>query len=168
KYLLNSTGDQFFLPDSWRFYWSELIGEKHLRYVPNSDHGMDDTDVVDSVDAWYHAIVHNIPMPRYTWDVADDGTITVFSLDKPTEVLLWQAHNPEARNFMKDIIGSAYTSTPLTEIDPGRYQIKLDPPAQGFTAYYVEMAYPSGLSVPFKFSTGIKVLPDTFSRVGGN
>lgn len=160
KFLLNATGDQFFLPDSWQFYWDELIGEKHLRYVPNSDHGMGETDVVDSLDAWYHAVVHNVSVPRYNWDVADDGTITVMTLDRPEEVLLWQAHNPAERNFMKDVIGPAYTSTALQEVEPGVYRVKLDPPTSGYTAYFVELSFPSGLAVPFKFSTGIKVVPD--------
>ena len=163
KFLLNSTGDEFFLPDSWQFYWDELVGEKHLRYVPNSNHGMDDTDVMESIDAWYYAIVHNVSMPRYSWDVAEDGTITVLSLDKPDAVLLWQAHNPVDRNFMQAVIGRAYTSTPVAEVEgkSGFYQVKIEPPAQGFTAYYLEMIYPSGSSSPFKFSTGVKVVPDT-------
>ena len=160
KYLLNSTGDEFFIPDSWKFYWDELVGEKHVRYVTNSNHSMAGTDVMDSIDAWYHAIVHNISMPRYSWDVADDGTITVFSLDEPAAVLLWQAHNPESRNFMQARIGKAYTSTPLTEVEPGVYSVKLEPPASGYTAYYIEMAYPSGIDTPLKFSTGVKVVPD--------
>lgn len=160
KYLLNSTGDEFFLPDSWQFYWKDLVGEKHVRYVPNSNHGMDGTDVMDSVDAWYHAIVHNVKMPRYNWDVAEDGTITMFTLDKPEEVLLWQAHNPEGRNFMQAVIGRAYTSTPLTEIEPGVYRAKLDAPAQGYTAYYIEAAFPSGIATPLKFSSGVKIVPD--------
>ena len=88
KYLLNSTGDEFFLPDSSQFYWNDLVGEKHLRYVPNSNHSMDNTDIFDSVDAWYHAIVHNVNMPRYSWDLDKDGTISVFSLDEPERVLL--------------------------------------------------------------------------------
>ena len=160
KYLLNSTGDEFFLPDSWKYYWDELVGEKHVRYVPNSNHGMGGTDVMDSIDAWYHAIVHNVSMPRYAWDVAEDGTITVLSLDEPTEVLLWQAHNPDGRNFMQAVIGRAYSSTPLSEVEPGVYKVKLDPPAVGYTAYYIEMAYPSGIDTPFKFSTGVKIVPD--------
>lgn len=163
KFLLNSTGDEFFLPDSWQFYWDELVGEKHLRYVPNSNHGMDDTDVYESIDAWYYAIVHNVRMPRYSWDVAEDGTITVLSLDKPDAVLLWQAHNPQDRNFMQAVIGRAYTSTPVQEMagNPGLYQVKIEPPEQGFTAYYLEMTYPGGSSTPLKFSTGVKVVPDT-------
>ncbi|MBT8146603.1 MAG: PhoPQ-activated pathogenicity-related family protein [Gammaproteobacteria bacterium] len=165
KFLLNSTGDQFFLPDSWQFYWDELVGEKHVRYVPNADHSMGGTDVMESVDAWYHAIVHNVSMPRYSWDVADDGTITVLTMDEPEEVLLWQATNPEERNFMQDVIGRAYSSTPLREVEPGRYVTKVEAPPSGYTAYYVEMAFPSGLSVPFKFSTGVKVVPDTTEHV---
>lgn len=160
KFLLNSTGDQFFLPDSWKFYWEELVGEKQLRYVANSDHGMDGTDVMDSIDAWYHAVVHNISMPRYSWDVAEDGTITVLTLDQPLELVLWQATNTQARNFMQDVIGNAYQATPLAEVEPGRYQVKVEAPEQGFTAYFVEISFASGLSVPFKFSTGVKVVPD--------
>ena len=36
KLILNATGDEFFLPDSSRFYWDELRGENYLRYVPNA------------------------------------------------------------------------------------------------------------------------------------
>lgn len=161
KYLLNSTGDEFFLPDSWQFYWHDLVGEKHLRYVPNSNHGMGGTDVTDSLNAWYHSVVHNITLPRYNWDVADDGTITFFTLDEPTQVLLWQAHNPDSRNFTQAVIGRAYQSSPVSETEPGVYQVKLPAPAQGYTAYYLEAEFPSGTRVPFKFSSGVKVLPDT-------
>jgi len=164
KYLLNSTGDQFFIPDSWQFYWDGLVGEKHVRYVPNSDHGMGDTDVQESIVAWYHGVVHNVSTPRYTWDVAEDGTITVLTLDEPTNVLLWQAHAPETRNFMKDIIGPAYKSTPLEEVEPGKYVAKVEAPGAGFISYYVEMEYPSGTTVPFKFSTGTKVVPDVYAH----
>lgn len=162
KFLLNSTGDEFFLPDSWRFYWDELVGEKHLRYVPNSNHGMGGTDVMDSLDAWYYAIVHNIKMPRYSWEVSDDGTITVLALDEPESVLLWQAHNPQDRNFMQAVIGRAYTSTEVEQVqdEPGLYRVKLDAPEQGFTAYYLELIYPGGGSTPLKFSTGTKIVPD--------
>ena len=161
KFLLNSTGDEFFLPDSWQFYWDELVGEKHVRYVPNSNHGMGGTDVAQSLDAWYHAVVHNVSIPRYSWDVSEDGLITFLSQDKPTKVLLWQASNPENRNFMQAVIGRAYESTVLSEVEPGLYQIQLDAPDEGYTAYYVEAHYPSGLSVPFKFTSGVKVVPDT-------
>lgn len=160
KYLVNSTLDEFFLPDSWQFYWHDLVGEKHLRYVPNANHGMADTDVIDSVDAWYNAIVHNISMPSYNWDVADDGTITLFTLDEPTRVLLWQATNPDARNFTLPVVGRAYVSSELQAIEEGVYKVKLDPPQAGYTAYFVEVEFANGTVLPFKFSSGVKIVPD--------
>ena len=38
KFIVNATGDQFFLPDSSQFYFDELPGPKYLRYMPNYDH----------------------------------------------------------------------------------------------------------------------------------
>ena len=47
KFIMQATGDQFFLPDSSQFYFDDLPGMKYLRYVPNSEHGMRGTDVRD-------------------------------------------------------------------------------------------------------------------------
>ena len=49
KLLINATGDQFFLPDSSRFYFDDLPGTKFLRYVPNADHSLKDTDAVETL-----------------------------------------------------------------------------------------------------------------------
>ncbi|MFY8200759.1 MAG: PhoPQ-activated protein PqaA family protein, partial [Pirellula staleyi] len=38
KFIVNGSGDQFFLPDSSQFYYDQLQGEKLLRYVSNADH----------------------------------------------------------------------------------------------------------------------------------
>ena len=40
KFMIQAAGDQFFLPDSSRFYFDDLKGEKYLRYIPNTDHGL--------------------------------------------------------------------------------------------------------------------------------
>ena len=44
KFLINASGDQFFLPDSSQFYFKDLLGIKYLRYVPNADHGLKGSD----------------------------------------------------------------------------------------------------------------------------
>ncbi|HOT51822.1 MAG TPA: PhoPQ-activated protein PqaA family protein, partial [Candidatus Hydrogenedentes bacterium] len=43
KFIMASGGDQFFLPDSWKFYWDDLKGPKWIRYVPNTGHGLNAT-----------------------------------------------------------------------------------------------------------------------------
>jgi PhoPQ-activated pathogenicity-related protein len=35
-------------------------------------------------------------------------------------------------------------------------------PAKGYTAYFVELTFPSGGAYPFKFTTGVKVVPDVY------
>src|SRR3954468_13665348 len=72
KYLLNASGDQFFLPDSSRFYFDQLPGEKHLRYVPNTNHGLEKSDAIESVEAFYASIVKGVKRPEFTWTFEQD------------------------------------------------------------------------------------------------
>jgi PhoPQ-activated pathogenicity-related protein len=161
KYIVNSAGDQFFLPDSWQFYWKDLADEKHLRYVPNSDHSLRNTDAPMSMIAFYDMVLRGQKRPRYGWSVGADS-IEVTSEDKPSEVKLWQASNENARDFRQMTIKNAYTSTPVTAGPDGKYLVRLKTPEKGFTAYFVEMTYPSGGKYPLKVTTGVKVLPDRY------
>ena len=160
KFLLNSTGDQFFLPDSWQFYWSELKGPKHLRYVPNTGHGLRDSDALDSLTAFYHSILNKTPLPRYEWKVDKVGTISVHTKDKPKEVRLWQATNPDARDFRIDKLGPKWTSNQLKPGKDGFYTAFVPKPPKGWTGFMIELTYPGKLR-PQKFTTGVVVTPKT-------
>jgi PhoPQ-activated pathogenicity-related protein len=160
KFMLNASGDQFFLPDSSRFYFDDLRGEKHLRYMPNASHSLDKTDALENLQAFYALIVKDTPRPQIKWTFERDGSIKVVARDRPDAVLLWQATNPEARNFRQDVIGNAYTSTPLTPAGPNTWVAKVAAPQKGWTAFFVELTFGGG-KYPFKETTGIRVLPDT-------
>lgn len=161
KYLVNATGDQFFLPDSWRFYYDSLPGAKSLRYVPNADHSLRGTDAWLSVLAWYQAILTHAPIPQFSWDIDSDGAIRVRTKDAPGSVTLWQATNPGSRDFRLSTIGAKWTGTPVKAQASGEYVAKVPRPFRGFTAYMVEVTFPSGVAqAPFKFTTGVKVVPD--------
>ena len=73
KFILNASGDQFFLPDSSQFYFDGLPGEKHLRYVPNADHSLSKSDALESIHAFYAAIVTGTPRPGMKWSFERDG-----------------------------------------------------------------------------------------------
>jgi len=161
KYIVNSTGDQYFPPDSWRFYFDDLKGEKYLRYVPNTKHDLNNSDAIFSLQAFYEAFLNGTPRPKFSWKFEKDGAIVVNTQDKPSEVKLWQATNPKARDFRLDSIGPAYKSTPLEPQKDGHYVGKAPRPASGWTAYFVEMTYPSGGKYPFKFTTGVRITPDS-------
>jgi len=168
KYIVASTGDQFFLPDSSQFYFDALKGEKYLRYVPNTDHGLA-LEAYLNLASFYGAILNNTPRPKFSWAKLPDGSLRVTSETKPTAVKMWQATNPEARNFRVDTIGKAWTSTDLADEVGGVYMANAPKPEKGWTAFMVELEYPSGDTFPFKFTTEISVVPQTlpFRKPGG-
>ena len=161
KMLVNASGDQFFLPDSSQFYFDQLKGEKHLRYVPNTSHSLDKSDAIETVQAFYAAIVNNKPRPEFSWTFEKDGSIKVVAKDRPETVTLWQATNPDARNFRYDTIGAAYQPTVLTPTGPNTWIARVSSPAKGWTAYFVELTYPTGGKYPLKLTTAVRVTPDT-------
>jgi PhoPQ-activated pathogenicity-related protein len=162
KMIINATGDQFFLPDSWQFYWDDLKGEKHVRYVPNADHSLRKSDAIRTLHAFYSSIVANRERPELSWKVEKDGTIRVRTRTQPEQVKLWQATNPNARDFRLETIGAAWKESPLQAKSTGVYEAKVDAPAKGFTAYMIELTYPGGGRYPLKETTGVKIVPDIY------
>jgi PhoPQ-activated pathogenicity-related protein len=160
KLIMNSTGDQYFLPDSWQFYYDDLQGEKHLRYIPNTKHDLRNSDVRDTLYAFFESVTLGKKRPQFNWKIEKDGSITVQTKEKPVEVKLWQATNVKARDFRLDIIGAAFKSSPLVAEKEGVYRAQVASPTAGFTAYFVELTFASGGKYPLKFTTGVRVTPD--------
>src|SRR5688572_23249610 len=161
KFIVNASGDQFFLPDSSQFYFDDLRGEKQLRYVPNTGHSLDKTDAIASVHAFYASVVKGGTRPEVKWSFESDGSIKVITKERPDEVRLWQATNPKARNFRHDTSGAAYSSSPLKPSGPNTWVASVPPPAAGWTAFFVEMTFASGGKYPHKVTSGVRVVPDT-------
>ena len=65
KYVVNAAGDQYFPPDSSKFYFGDLSGPKYLRYVPNADHSLRGSDAADSILAFYWAILKKKVLPQF-------------------------------------------------------------------------------------------------------
>jgi len=159
KFIINSAGDEFFLPDSWKFYLSDLPAPTYVRYVPNTGHGLR-PDVVMGVEAFYKAIVNNKPLPEYTWSFQDDCTVVVKTKSKPTKVTLWEAVNPEARDFRLNVLGKAYQPTELKEQGSGTYVGKVSLPEKGWKSYLIELVFPGPDNTSFTFTTPVRIIPD--------
>lgn len=160
KFVINASGDQYFLPDNSQFYFTEMPQEKHLRYVENAKHNLAGSDARESMLAFYLSVINGDERPKFTWTLEQDGPITVTVEDEPREVHLWQATNPKARDFRVDTIGKVWTSTPLTRREGNTYVGAVEKPEEGFTAFFVQLVYDSGYDVPFKFTTDVNVVPD--------
>ena len=59
---IHAAGDQYFLPDSSRYYFVPE-GRKYLPYIPNTDHGLRNTDARESSLAFYQAFLSAKPRP---------------------------------------------------------------------------------------------------------
>jgi PhoPQ-activated pathogenicity-related protein len=159
KFIVNGAGDQYFPPDSSKFYFDDLKGVKYLRYVANTDHSLN-ADAVQSILAFYHGILRGSPLPKFSWKLQPDGSILVRTEDKPKEVILWQATNPKARDFRLESIGPVYTKSSLQPGSDGIYVAKVQAPATGWTAFFAELVFDNGEKVPYKFSTQVSIVPD--------
>ena len=163
KLILNATGDQFFVVDSSRFYFGDLPGENHLRYVPNTDHSMHRTDVDESVLAFYRSIVTGAPRPEFTWTFEPDGSIRIRTGGSllPSGARVWQATNPAARDFRLETLGPEWRSADLAPQPDGGYLARAATPPSGWTAFFVELTYQGDAAPPLKLTTEVRVLPGT-------
>lgn len=189
KFIMNSSCDEFFVPDSSLWYFDDLLGEKYLNYVPNVSHSLGDefdfdTDAVKNLLAWYLAKTQNVQQPTFTWEKVTSGnanTIRVVVNSQFTslikEVKLWQCNNPNARDFRKykiDEIGVQYQSQTLQPQSPGVYIATVTTPSQGYTAYFVQISFNNparfqmavpGLTVPpLVYTTPIYITPESYPQ----
>jgi PhoPQ-activated pathogenicity-related protein len=164
KFLLNSSGDEFFLPDSSRFYFDDLPGEKLIRFAPNTSHSLNNSvtgvaDTLYSLLGWYQTVLYNLPRPELHWSV-NNGVLSATTSLPPLQVRLWQAHNPLARDFRKDVIGESWTATSLLADANGEYSVSLADGSNGYNASYIEFVYSGLTGQPVTYSTQVYVTPD--------
>jgi PhoPQ-activated pathogenicity-related protein len=109
KYIINSSGDDFFVPDASQLYFKDLPGHNnHIRYLPNAMHyfrGNPISDVTgsmqsinDALNSYFYFILHKTFLPKVTW-VLNNNSIKVMSTIKPSVVKLWVANNGSNRDF---------------------------------------------------------------------
>ena len=164
KCIINSAGDQFFLPDSSQFYFNDLIGEKHLCYVPNSDHSLDGSNALDTLLAFHFCIAHKIRRPAISWEFQNGNQISLNTTDKPKKVVLWQATNPDARDFRMAKIGKAYSATELS--GDSKFVATVSKPEKGWTAFFIQAEFDVGAPTPLRLTTPVRVYPNTLPFAG--
>jgi len=156
KYIYTASGDEFFLPDSWWFYWEALPGEKRLRTFENAGHSIEAAGILAALEPLgvYSAIVDpNLTVPDYTWQLSPDGTLDAWTSEPAVSAVLWQATNTQAREFRYSLVGPVFTSTPLADLGGGHFQAQVAAPPQGWTAYFIDLDF-GGIH----FTTGTNVV----------
>ncbi|MEI8054456.1 MAG: PhoPQ-activated protein PqaA family protein [bacterium] len=109
KYIINASGDDFFVPDSSKWYFKKLPGtNNYIRYLPNSMHYFKGNAISDStnslrsineaLDSYFYFILNDVSLPKIDWELHDDKIELVSSL-KPKEIKIWSSNNEYTRDF---------------------------------------------------------------------
>ena len=165
KLVLNSAGDQFFVPDSTRFYYGDLPDPKQLRMSPNTDHSQS-SDALVSALAWVlDAIDEDTPGQTVGWARGPGGSLSVTTDGSESAVYQWQAVNPDARDFRLETIGEAWVRTELTKNMSGEYVAEAPMPADGWAAHLIEVEFETidipGLDpVIESYTTDVVIVPN--------
>ena len=162
KFLINATGDEFFITDSWQFYWNDLVGDKYIQYVPNANHGLNGTYNMGSLVAFYNAVITESAIPKVDWSVSADSIYIEVLSDVNYKVTKWEAVNENARDFRVPVIGKVWKDLELSKTPDNQYAIHFSAPENGYKAGLLEIVFDSGTEVPFTFTTGTVVTPNTY------
>lgn len=170
KFVMNASGDQYFMPDSSQLYFGDLPQQKWLRYSPNTDHAQNSSAWLSGV-AWAYKALNNQPPPRFNWSYnSDTREIKVRTLNKPSQVKIWTASNPDSRDFRLMTIGGTWRSSPLKNLGKGRYVGQIPSAPKGWTAGFIELTYSSPVSSKLNqiYTTDVFITPDTLPFSGEN
>jgi PhoPQ-activated pathogenicity-related protein len=98
KYIVNSAGDDFSVPDSSKLYINKLPGSTLLRYIPNSGHYIDKDILSESINSYLNIYLNSYHYPQLKWEFIANK-ILVSSSHLPVTTRFWVATNSETRDF---------------------------------------------------------------------
>ncbi|QGH61375.1 PhoPQ-activated protein PqaA family protein [Serratia proteamaculans] len=160
KYIINASGDDFYVPDNSHFYYGQLPGSKSLRVVPNSSHNGILAVAEQSLITFVNRFQGQQNLPEITEKVQNGENggkeLTVSFSEKPAAVLQWTAKNPAARDF-RYACDVKYSSAPVSSTGGGeKFSIPLITPDSGWQATYVEATFSDG----YVATTQVYITPD--------
>ncbi len=163
KLLINATCDEFFVTDSWKFYWDDLQGEKYLQYVPNVGHGLDGSYLPENLVSFYYATISDKEIPDFSWHISKDTIYAEIDPESEYQIRIWEAINKSSRDFKSYVVGDEAWQMDALEIsEDGSYAIPVSVPESGYKGALVEVVFNPDSDFPLTLTTGTLVTPDSY------
>jgi PhoPQ-activated pathogenicity-related protein len=182
-YIIVASQDEFFQPDSANFFFQDLLGEKYLRVLPGADHAFSSTfnvtDVLVSIDSFFHMIVDNIASPTgLHWNLVKtasrngNAAIVAVSNISPRKVVMYSTNtiSTTQRDFRLFACytasgygcyqGLTWNATVIAPTNNAYYVASRKAPAAGWGLFFLEFTYEIGGS-EFKVTSEVNIVPDT-------
>jgi PhoPQ-activated pathogenicity-related protein len=159
KLIINGTNDRYWTVDATNLYWGDLVGEKHLRYVPNVGHNLGDgkEGALTTLAVFAQCVAAQEPLPKLQWtheDVEGKLRLAINSSPAPVSVRLWAAHS-DSKDF-RNAKWEATELTPSANDGGGETFIgEIDKPPTGHVALFGEATYRRG-DIPYNLSTALR------------
>jgi PhoPQ-activated pathogenicity-related protein len=155
KLLINGTNDRYWVIDAMNQYWDDLVGEKHVLYVPNAGHGLDGgkEGAMVTLAVFAQHVAVQTSLPQLTWKHDDDGDemrLVVQSNPTPKSVRLWTAHSED-----KDFRPDHWDASELKANSEGAFVAHVKKPKEGHVAFFGEARYQDG-ELEYALSTQIR------------
>ena len=154
KLIVIGTNDRYWPVDALNLYWDQLVGDKHILYVPNQGHGIKDFVRLTSTLGEFHRRASqgkSLPLLQWNFEQHNGSVHLEASSDEPTEKFqIWTARS-KTRDF-RDAHWNDQAVEPVT----GTYQKSVPLPDEGFMAAFGEAVYAT-VPAPFFLSTSVVV-----------
>jgi len=179
KFVIMSTGDEFFVPDSTQFFYKNLTGETHLFLAPNAEHSCATSifDIMDTVVSWLTMMLYNRPRPVYSFDIVKSNTtasITMLTDTPPSSVLMWHARTlpgDKLRDFrlvicyqlpecLQPVIWFPEPILPTNSSGMYKYTYSMPKPESGWVGFLFEVYWPQPDLYDFRITSELNVIPD--------
>ena len=154
KYIINASGDDFYVPDNSKFYYDQLQGVKSLRVAPNSDHGgilnIAEHSLISFINRYQNEKLL-APLESHV----KNNMLTITFREKPIKIIRWTAINTTARDF-RYACGIKYKATDLQIPSKNRLEVPLTYKGEGWEATFVEVTF----NDEYVSTTQVYITPD--------
>ena len=156
KLMITGTNDSFWPLDALDLYYDDLVGDRHILYVPNAGHGLGSgiTRTVSGIVALFLAADGRLSFPDLGWESrAVDGALqlALTSDMEPESVSAWAATSP-TRDFR-----AAEWEDLAMKPEGGAYTLRLDLPGEGYVAVFGDAEFPLSDGFSYFLSTRVSI-----------
>ncbi|NQU52548.1 MAG: PhoPQ-activated pathogenicity-like protein PqaA type [Bacteroidetes bacterium] len=141
KLLLIGTNDEYWPVDAIKNYISEIPGKNYIHYVPNAGHDLAGGEqALRAISAFWGRTLAKSPYTKSNYKIVSDKSSATLSVEAtPDELLnayIWSADS-EDRDFRDE----EWTSEVINSPSKKEANYKMQFPASGFEAFYIDLEY---------------------------
>ena len=159
KLLQLGTNDRYWVVDSARWYWDNLLAPKAMSQAPNHGHHLS-PESLTPIAAWAEILAAGKEFPELSWDFVKTEAgvdIRVKNTVAPNSSALWKACA-----VTRDMREASWRGSPITPgPDAKTVTVPIPVPKVDHCSYFVRESFATPSGLQFDLSTGIIVLPDS-------